>query len=278
MQINQIPIQNYSSKLTEKSSGFWVVNENHHVSYTPDGHAHSYEMEENSFWYQHRNNILLSVINRFPSEWLLDIGGGTGFVSAFLQKNDIPTVLLEPVKQGALLSKQRNVKQVICGKLEDVDFYPGSIPAIALFDILEHIEDDLPFLESCNKILQDDGRIYITTPAYQHLWSDFDKRVGHYRRYNIPRLKQLLNKAGFDVEYSSYFFYLLPPFIWLFRVLVKRNYHQDSVVKKQRDHGLKMGILSRIVSFFLKLEYKIIHSKGRVRFGSSCLLVARKRK
>jgi ubiquinone/menaquinone biosynthesis C-methylase UbiE len=272
-----VPIQQYAKNLIEKEDGFWVVNENHEVSYTPDGHKMSFQLEEKSFWYQYRNTLFLTILKKFPSEWLLDIGGGTGFVALFLQKKGISTVVLEPVLSGALLCKERQIKQVICGQLEDVDFQPNSLPAISLFDVLEHIEEDELFLKKCNEVLKPNGRIYITVPAYQSLWSDFDVRVGHFRRYTLKILKKRLENTGFTVEYSSYFFYFLPIFIWIFRVLRHKKYDKNSFQKKEGEHLVSSPLSSFTVSFLLKTETLCFRIFGQVPFGSSCLIVGKKR-
>jgi len=273
-----IPLHIYSEKLLDNSEGLWIFNGEDNISYTPNGHALSFKLEEKSFWYNHRNTIILETLQNYPAKWILDVGGGTGFVSAFLQKNNIPTVLLEPVLEGALISKKRNIKQVICSTLETVEFYANSLPAISLFDTLEHIELDKDFLTSCHKLLQPDGRIYITVPAYQMLWSDFDRQVGHFRRYTIKSLANRLKEVGFEVEFSSYFFYLLPPFIWLIRAFLKRDYQQGSTMKKQVDHGVKSSFLAKTMTFFIKIETFFIKQNRSIPFGSSCLVVAKKKR
>ena len=274
----QIPIHHYANNLIEKEEGLWVVKDGtDDVSYTPDGHSMSFQLEEKSFWYQYRNEFFLRLLKKFPSEWVLDIGGGTGFVAVFLQKKGIPAVVLEPVLSGALLCKQRQIHQVICGALDDVPFHPNSLPAITLFDVIEHIEEDEVFLKKCHQVLAPQGRIYITVPAYQSLWSDFDVRVGHFRRYTLKTLKKRLTNAGFEVEYSSYLFYFLPVFIWVFRVLFPKKNDENPFQKKQEEHLVSSPIASYIVSFLLKTETFLFWLFGYLPFGSSCLMVAKKK-
>ena len=51
-------------------------------------------------------------------------------------------------------------------------------------DVLEHIRDDYSALKEWKKVLNPNGIILISVPAFQHLWSHHDKFLGHYRRYN----------------------------------------------------------------------------------------------
>jgi SAM-dependent methyltransferase len=55
---------------------------------------------------------------------------------------------------------------------------------ILYIDVLEHIEDDKGELANASMHLADGGHIVILSPAHQFLFSDFDKQVGHHRRYS----------------------------------------------------------------------------------------------
>jgi len=73
------------------------------------------------------------------------------------------------------------------------------------FDVLEHIADDEGFLRDLHRVLTDNGHVLVTVPAYQFLWSDLDRLLGHVRRYNKRDLVRCLEKAGFTVSVASYF-------------------------------------------------------------------------
>ena len=59
-------------------------------------------------------------------------------------------------------------------------------------DVIEHIEDDKAELEKASNLLKQGGRIFIIVPAHQYLYSPFDKKIGHYRRYNKKLLKSII--------------------------------------------------------------------------------------
>lgn len=56
--------------------------------------------------------------------------------------------------------------------------------AIMYIDVIEHIERDADELERAKKLLMPGGYLIILVPAHQSLYSEFDKAIGHYRRYN----------------------------------------------------------------------------------------------
>ena len=62
---------------------------------------------------------------------------------------------------------------------------------ILYIDVLEHIEDDAGEMQQASAHLRPGGHIIVLSPAFNLLYSDFDKAIGHYRRYT----KGLLRKA-----------------------------------------------------------------------------------
>lgn len=63
--------------------------------------------------------------------------------------------------------------------------------AILYIDVLEHIEDDAGEIARAAQHLNVGGYLIVLSPAYQYLYSAFDKNIGHYRRYNRGMLSRL---------------------------------------------------------------------------------------
>jgi len=64
----------------------------------------------------------------------------------------------------------------------------GSYDSILYVDVLEHIEDDRDELERAAKLLRPDGHLVVLCPAHQALYSELDRAVGHFRRYDAKSL------------------------------------------------------------------------------------------
>ena len=265
----------------EAESGIWSVGESLAVSYPDDGNEKCFALEDASFWFRHRNRCLVSVVKRFPpSGLILDVGGGNGYVTRGLIDAGFPTVLLEPGRVGALNARtNRGVRDVICATVGACRFQPGSVPAIGLFDVLEHIEDDSGFVSLLHQILEPRGLLYIAVPAHQWLWSLSDVDAGHYRRYNLQQLIALLSPT-FDVLYSTYFFQALTGPFYLMRTLpfnlglAERRDAADYVA--EHSAGERRG-LSAALAWLLAREFAAIESGRTLTTGTSCLLVARRR-
>ena len=79
-------VERWSQNLSLSKEGLWISPRVSAVSYPEEGNEDYFQIEEKSFWFQHRNQCLGKVMKRYPPEGLLfDIGGGNGFVSKGLE-------------------------------------------------------------------------------------------------------------------------------------------------------------------------------------------------
>lgn len=73
-----------------------------------------------------------------------------------------------------------------------------------LINVLEHIKDDDGALLDLADALKPGGRLILWVPAFQFLYSDWDRQVGHYRRYRKGALGAQLTRAGFELTELRY--------------------------------------------------------------------------
>ena len=67
-------------------------------------------------------------------------------------------------------------------------------------EVLEHIKDDQGALDEWSRVLKPGGRLFLSVPLYRHMWTIFDRMVGHLRRYEPRDLQVQLERAGFQVD------------------------------------------------------------------------------
>ena len=116
-------------------------------TYPDAGNAFCFQVEDGSFWFHHRNACILGAVRRFPPAGpVFDIGGGNGFVARGLVQQGFPAVVVEPGPEGARNARSRGLDPVVCAALDDAGFRPGALPAAGLFDVLEHLDDDVDVL------------------------------------------------------------------------------------------------------------------------------------
>jgi hypothetical protein len=278
-----IDLKQISRNLEQSPQGDWRCKAMCAVSYPEWGNQACFDVEDSSFWFRHRNACILEVVRQYPPPGpLFDVGGGNGFVAKAMQDAGLEVVLVEPGGAGTANARKRGLQHVVRTTLEDAGFLPGTLPAVGLFDVVEHMADDYTFLQTIQTYLSSHGRVYLTVPAYQVLWSGADVVAGHYRRYSRRPLGELLEKAGLQVEFATGFFQFLPPAILAMRAIPYRLGRktlpevQAGDTKMIRQHKIKSDLIARTLNWIQEREVAGIRERRENEFGASWLVVARK--
>ncbi|HSA31800.1 MAG TPA: methyltransferase domain-containing protein [Candidatus Omnitrophota bacterium] len=154
-----------------------------------------------------------------------------------------------------------------------LQFNDESFDIIIIADVLEHLDNDKQLLQESFRCLKPNGRVIITVPAYQHMWSNWDTRVSHKRRYLLDTLKGQVLEAGLSIKKASYFHMLLYPFVYFYRKVffVSKGKGEE----KSDFSAYSNGALSGFINFYYFLErelFKIIN----LPFGLSIFIVGEK--
>lgn len=272
-------IADVATNLRQVDEGLWVSGADDEVSYPADGHESCFALEERSFWFRHRNEVITGLVTAHaPRETLFDIGAGNGYVSLALQRAGIRSVVVEPGARGIEHARARGMRLLVRSTFEGAGFRPASIGSFGLFDVLEHVEDDYAFLRSLHACLRPGGALFVTVPAFPCLWSAEDEQAGHYRRYTARRLSGSLQECGFTAVYCGYFFCPLAPAVLAARAVPSRLGLRGRVSQPtiQREHAAPEGFAGRLLNRALAVEARLIREGKRLPFGSSCVAVARR--
>lgn len=221
-----------------------------------------------SWWHVARNEVIRRhfALHVPRTSRVLEIGCGTGVVTAHLRQAgwdvtgiDLGTPRPEPKAQHYLIlgtdalllpQEQRN-----------------TYDTIALFDVIEHIEDPRSFLRAVLKAFPNVRKVIVTVPARKELWSTFDDHYGHFRRYDRPMLRDHLGDVGLRTLTLSYFFHVLFPLIRT-NNLFRRNTRN---IRLKAPAPGPMSIVHLIAGRILAFEQRLLPSKWR---GSSLIAVA----
>jgi SAM-dependent methyltransferase len=192
----------------ESRGGVWLARSaDAVVSYPDEVHATLAGLEERSLWFRSRNRLIAAVLAAHTDATaLLEVGAGNGHVAAFLTRQGIPTVTVEPSYQAANTAATRGVHASVCGLLEDLRLPDRALRVAGAFDVIEHLPDERPLLAELYRILAPGGFCVVTVPAFALLWSQADEAAGHHRRYVRPQLDERFADAGFEHVFSSYCF------------------------------------------------------------------------
>jgi len=239
------------------------------------------KIPERHWWYRVRNNLLEIIfrkILKFREERnkdILDVGSGYGQTFSILQK--FGNIYSVDSNEYCTDYQKNNYKDVIVWNAEFPDSRSSSYTydVICMFDFLEHTENPARVLEYSYKILKKGGFLLITVPAYQWMWTDFDIKAGHFRRYSRSDLIPEAGRAGFKSIYSTYFITLL----FIFAVMVRKII--NPLTKKGKTSlGLEFentgSFINEILYRISYLETFIIRKKLFMPFGLSILGVFQK--
>jgi hypothetical protein len=134
--------------------------------------------------------------------------------------------------------------------------------AVVAYNVLEHIEDDVAALRGFRKLLRPDGAVVLIVPAFPSAMSDFDRAIGHYRRYTKRSMRAALSEAGLRAERLHY---LNAPGLLVWYAVVK-------TLKQRPKEGLGLTMYDRLLVPVVKLVEKVV----RPPFGQSVFVVARR--
>ena len=186
--------------------GVWVVSRSEQPAstYKDDIQNSIANVVDSSFWYRIRNHLLLQYLDRNGiSGTLWDIGSGTGVVSRALSGGGYQVVAIEPGRGGAISAAAYGVTSV-SSTLEDLQLPTGSVSAIGLFDVIEHLPNSKTLLAECHRVLSPTGQLFLSVPAHTWLWSQTDVLSGHQCRYSRRSLRTELETSAFVIHDCSY--------------------------------------------------------------------------
>jgi SAM-dependent methyltransferase len=140
-------------------------------------------------------------------EEVLEVGAGHGTFTELLSGRSSRVVATDVSQRCADILRTRfagdpRVTVLQGSAAEATEFSPYD--SAVLINVLEHIEDDDGALRELSDTLKPGGRLILWVPAFALLYSDFDRKIGHYRRYRMTGLKAKLSSAGYDVAHIRY--------------------------------------------------------------------------
>jgi SAM-dependent methyltransferase len=135
---------------------------------------------------------------------VLEIGSGMGYFSEKLVESGRDRVVLSDTEDYCLVRLQATHRDNPRVEVTRVDL-PGAVDigspveSVVAMNVLEHIEDDVAALRDLAQVVVPGGHIVLWVPAYMQLYGEFDRKVGHFRRYTPRTIRAAVESAGLRV-------------------------------------------------------------------------------
>jgi 2-polyprenyl-3-methyl-5-hydroxy-6-metoxy-1,4-benzoquinol methylase len=223
------------------------------------------------WWWCARTEFIVDTLKRIqPSQgWfdILDVGCGDGLF--FERLSHFGSV--EGVEPDAELVDPKNPyfrKIHICPF--NSKFQPGKLYSLILMlDVLEHLEDPVAALQHALSLLQPDGILLLTLPAFRVLWTNHDLLNHHLDRYTKSSFKRIAQQAGLQILDMRYFYH------WTFPAKLGVRAFENVIKVAPVPASVPPAFLNQSLYWLSRLEQSTI-SRLPVPFGSSLRVVARK--
>lgn len=142
----------------------------------------------------------------------VDLGCGTGTFLGWLaeEKGLPPSCLLglEAADAGLAATERRGipVARFDLGNPDLAGMLREPPDVFSMLDVLEHLADPVSTLRAAYAASKPGTLMLVTVPALPSLWSKWDVRLGHYRRYTRSMLSRELTAGGWEPVKVQYLF------------------------------------------------------------------------
>lgn len=229
------------------------------------------ELYYNHWWWRAREGLILSIVESIRREGnvgsILDVGCGEGLLFDRLSKfGEVEGVETNP----SLIKNDSPWKNRISISAFDSTFQPGKrYSLILMLDVLEHFSDPRGCLTRALDLLESDGVLLLTVPAFPCLWTTHDDLNHHFNRYTKKSLAQLTSQAGMRILRCRYFFY------WAFPVKLLIHYKERLLGADPQIPKVPPRWINELLYWFSIVEQSVFGTMP-IPFGSSLVAVGSK--
>ncbi len=158
------------------------------------------------------NQWMYDVIKPFLGERVAELGSGRGNLSKLLKEKrqllatDYRADYVNELRERWGEVSSVHVSQIDLRESISYEVVRGFRPdTVVCLNVLEHIEDDQAVLNNLRRVLPANARLVFLVPYNPKLTSEFDRQIGHFRRYDRGELERKMKQAGFTVERQIFF-------------------------------------------------------------------------
>jgi SAM-dependent methyltransferase len=161
------------------------------------------ELETTYWWHVAKRNLVTELLRRHVPPRGRIIEGGFGAAGNL---RDWRALGYQVTGLDAMAESIEHARQMGLDEVHQHDLHApwpveeSSAAGVVLLDVLEHLHDPVCALRHAARALTPQGRILFTVPCYPWLYSEWDRCLGHYRRYTGRMIRKQVRKAGLRLE------------------------------------------------------------------------------
>jgi 2-polyprenyl-3-methyl-5-hydroxy-6-metoxy-1,4-benzoquinol methylase len=222
------------------------------------------------WWWRVREEILLGKIRRIlgsrtTGARILDVGCGAGLFFDALERFGHVEGIESDARAVGQAGRWRS--RIHIGQLDETFQPSGSYDLILLLDVVEHVDRPAELLGRAARLLGPTGRMMITVPAFNWLWTSHDELNHHVGRYTAKEIRELMNGAGLTAIETGYLFQSLV----LPKLLVRAK--EALTVRAARVPRVPFRAANVALQAWYRSEYLLA---GGLPFGSSVLAIGQR--
>ena len=217
------------------------------------------------------NRWILKKIAPYIKGVILEAGAGIGTMADLLLNSQHTKLILGEIRPSYIKNLRNKYLHLSSVKVSKLDISSSrsvaklkNVQTVITINTLEHIKNDQQAIINLSNTLVKGGHLIIFVPAFQIIFSNWDKSIGHFRRYNKGQLTEKVENAGLQPVSSKYI--NLPGFFgwWVNKLL--ENTPKNKSVQKQ------ILLFDRfILPWWSKLE-----DNFNLPIGQSLIMIAKK--
>lgn len=171
------------------------------------------------------NKWLASTALPYIGKNPIEIGSGLGlYADYWLSTGMIESIALTEIEKSRLDFLKNKFLDDPRVTVETIDLREPpnrNYSSFLSFNVMEHIPDHVQALSAAKRLVSPGGYVVTWVPAFEFAMSDFDRKIGHVRRYTIKTARIAHEQAGLEVLSIRYHNFV-GLFAWWFSVKVMR--------------------------------------------------------
>lgn len=156
---------------------------------------------------RHYHRWLTDLALPYLGDSPVELGSGLGDYADAWIRAGVPNLTvtdIDPVRLSLLKERFAKAPQVTVDSFDVFAPPERDYSSYVAYNVLEHLDDSVGALRAAHRLLAPGGNVIMFVPAFEFAMGEFDRKVGHVRRYTKRTLREAYEAAGLQVKALHY--------------------------------------------------------------------------